>query len=73
MSKFEFSWYALLLVAMVVVFLVAFGSNDLSPERQAMVEARIVHCDMGQIPLDCIQNPNKRRGKKSSERNYIAR
>ena len=73
MSRFEISLYVLLVFAMCggFIYLLDIDTSDYSAESRAMHAAKVVHCDMGQVPLDCIQNPKKKSSKKSTKRNYI--
>ena len=73
MTRFEWSLYILLIIAMCGGFLwiLDVKVSDYSAESRAIHAAKVVHCDMGQIPLDCIQNPKKKSSKKSTKKNYI--
>ena len=67
LTKFEKAWYTLLLIGMVAGFFLARSTNP-NIEAQAILEARKIPCDIGQIPLDCIGNPKKKgRSKKSKK------
>ena len=56
--RLTFAWYAILALSLAIT-VVWIQNKDYSTEARASLEARRVHCDIGQIPLDCLaKNPN---------------